>query len=138
MRALLLYAPEGGLEKVAQAVSKGLRDGGYQVDQRPVSRGESGPIPVAPYDILCVGSPVFGILKPSLSPAVEDALKRCVRLEGKRVAVFVGQRPFTAEKGLRILMSWLERQGAWVEDFAALTAGPSAEDFGSRLKALKR
>lgn len=135
MKGLVIYSRSSGLAELAGAVAKGLRAAAFQVELRAADEG-SGPISAAPFDVICVGSPVLGFFSGGLAADIDLALKRCTRLEGKRAAVFVKPKLFGTTKALRRLMGLLEREGAWVQDFAALRGLDEAERFGQRLEGL--
>lgn len=137
VRALVLFSSSGNLQQLAKALAQGLEAASFQVDLMQLSSDRSGPISVAPYDVICVGSPTVG-LRGHIAPDIEPALGRCSRLEGKRTAAFVRRGLFGSSKALRRLMAALERQGAWVEDFADLANPSEARAFGERLKSLAR
>lgn len=135
MRGLIIYSRSGGMAELAAAVAEGLRAASFQVELKAADEG-TGPISVAPFDVVCVGSPVLGFFGGGYAPDVDVALKRCTRMEGKRAAVFVKPKLFGTTKALRRLMGLLEREGAWVQDFAAVNGRREAERFGRRLEAL--
>ncbi len=125
----------GGSQKVgalARAVARGLEKAGYQVEILE-TRGQP-PKSMAPYDLVCAGSPVLGAIGGRISPEVAEFIARCARLEGKRSAAFVPVAPLGAAKSLRTLMGELEKQGANVFDFQALQGAAEAEAFGVRLR----
>lgn len=131
----MIYSRSGGMAELAGAVAEGLRAASFQVELKAADEG-TGPIPVAPFDVVCVGSPVLGLFGGGYAPDVDTALRRCTRMEGKRAAVFVKPKLFGTGKALRRLMGRLEREGAWVQDFAAVSGRRDAERFGRRLEAL--
>lgn len=137
MKGLVIYSRKGGLADLAEAVAKGLRSAAFHVELRAADEG-SGPISVAAFDVVCIGSPVLGFFGGAYADDVDLALKRCTRLEGKRAAVFVKPKLFGTTKAIRRLMGLLEREGAWVEDFAAVSGPAEAERFGERLEALAK
>ena len=135
MRALIIYSSTPRLAALAKAVAEGLREASVDV-QLLEARTGSDTIVTAPYDLVLVGSPVLGFFGGRLASDIDASVKRCSRLEGKQTAVFVSGGVFGVGKALRRLMGLLERQGAWVQDFAALTSPGDASAFGRRLKSL--
>lgn len=137
MKALVLYSKSGDVKGLAEAVAKGLEEAAFRVDLKEADdRGM--PIAAAGYDIVCVGSPVIGFWGGQVAADVDASIKRCTRLEGKQAAVFVKAKAFGTGKSLRKLMGLLERQGALVQDFAALRGAQEARAFGLRLESLVR
>ena len=138
LRALILYSKSGGLKPLAEAVASGLSERSVHVDLKEADDRAGGPITVAPYDVICVGSPVLGLWGGQVASDVDEVIRRCTRLEGKQAAAFVKPKAFGTTKALRRLMGILERQGALVQDFAAVRGVPDAQAFGRRLENLVR
>lgn len=99
-----------------------------------VDPSRTQPLSVAAYDLVCVGSPALGFVRSRMAGDVDEALKRCTRLEGKRTAAFIRRGGLSPGRALKELMAALERQGAWVEDFADLGNEEEARAFGKRLR----
>ena len=133
MRALIIYSSAPKVALLAQGVADGLEKAGARVQLLEARLG-SDAIIAAPYDLICVGSPVVGTFGGRIAEDVDASIKRTSRLEGKQAAVFVTGGLFGAGKSLRQLMSLLERQGAWVQDFAKLSSKAEAGEFGRRLE----
>lgn len=138
LKALILYSKSGGLQPLAQAVAASLRELSVHVDVKEAEEQGGGPIAVAAYELICVGSPVLGFWGGQVAADVDATIKRCTRMEGKQVAAFVKPKAFGTAKALRRLMGILERQGALVQDFAALRGAADARAFGRRLENLVR
>lgn len=138
MRALILYSKSGGIQPLAEAVAASLSEFAVQVDVREADERGTGPITVAQYDMICVGSPVLGFWSGEVASDVDAVIKRCTRMEGKQAVAFVKPRVFGTTKALRRLMGILERQGALVQDFAAIRGVAEARAFGRRLENLLR
>lgn len=135
VRALIIYSSTPKMASLAKAVAEGLRAASVDV-QLMEARAGSDTIVTAPYDLVLVGSPVQGFFGGRIASDVDASLKRCSRLEGKQAAVFVSGGIFGVGKAMRRLMGLLERQGAWVQDFASLNSPSDANAFGRRLKSL--
>lgn len=133
MRALIIYSSVPKITALANGVAEGLRGASIDV-QLLEARVGSDTIVTSQYDLICVGSPVRGFFGGHVAGDVDAAVKRCSRLEGKQAAVFVSGGLFGVGKALRRLMGLLERQGAWVQDFASLKSGGDAREFGRRLE----
>ena len=134
VRALVLISAHGRLERLARALAEGLESVQIRTDVMTADPSRSQPISVAPYDLVCVGSPSLGFIRGRPADDVQEALTRCTRLEGKRTAAFVRRGGLGTGRALKALMAALERQGAWVEDFADLGSEEEARAFGRRLK----
>lgn len=137
MKALILYSKAGGLKSLAAEVAQGLKEADFHVDLKEAEE-RGAPIPAGGYDVVCVGSPVLGFLGGQIAPDLDAAVKRCTRLEGKQAAAFVKSKALGTTKSLRNLMGLLEKQGALVQDFAALRGAAEARAFGRRLQNLVR
>lgn len=137
MRALILYSGTPKITALARSVAEGLREASFDIQLLEASTG-SDSIVAAPYDLVCVGSPVKGLFGGQIAGDVDASIKRCSRLEGKHAAAFVTGGLFGVGKSLRRLMGLLERQGAWVQDFAALKGAKDAAAFGRRLEGVVR
>jgi len=133
VRALVLYGSDRRLGPVAQGVAAGLEAAGVAVDQKSIGEAGDGPISTGQYQLVVVGSTSQGLFGGRVPEEVADALPRCSRLQGKVTAAFIIPGVFGAAKTLRALMALLEREGAWVQDFAALRNEQEARAFGSRL-----
>jgi Flavodoxin len=137
VRALVLYSKVGGLESLAAEVAEGLKEANFQVELREAEE-HGAPIPAGQFDVVCVGSPVLGFWGGQIAPDLDAALRRITRLEGKQTAAFVKPKALGTTKSLRNLMGLLEKQGALVQDFAALRGAAEARAFGRRLQNLVR
>jgi menaquinone-dependent protoporphyrinogen IX oxidase len=137
MRALVVYSAVGRMVPLAQGLARGLGAAGFDV-QLLEAGASSGPLPMAQYDLVCVGSPVVGTFGGSIAQDVELLLKRATRLEGKSTAAFVRPRLFGTRRALQKLMAAMEAQGAWVQDFAPVSRPAEAERFGQRLENVSR
>jgi len=133
-QALIIYSREGATHQIADGLARGLKSVDYKVDLMATEEGSSRPISVARYDLICAGSPVLSFWGGKVDSKVELMLKRCTRIEGKHAAAFVLPKILGTTAALRRVMSMLERQGAWVEDFAALRTEEEAVRFGVRLE----
>ncbi|MGE5577654.1 MAG: flavodoxin family protein [Syntrophothermus sp.] len=133
MRAAIIAGGSQKVSVLAKAVARGLEKAGYQVEILEAVAQQT-PKSMAPYDLVCVGSPVLGAIGGRIAPEVAEFVARCTRLEGKRAAAFVPIAPLGTAKSIRALMGELEKQGAHVVDFQALKGESEAEVFGLRLR----
>lgn len=138
MRALVLYSSSGRLTPIAKGLAGGLERAGYSVQLMEAGQAANSPVSVAQYDLVCVGSPSMGFWGGQIAADIENLLKRVVRMEGKSSVAFVRPGLFGAPRSLRKLMSAMEQQGAWVQDFATLASAAEAERFGKRLQGIVR
>jgi len=136
LKALVIYSSEGRLEPLAGGVKRGLEQGGWNVEVVAASRSEARPLPGG-FDLICVGSPSFGFWKGRAAEDIAPTLKRCRRLEGVPAAAFVTPRALASQMALRHVMALLEREGAFVRDFATIANVKQAEEFGARLANLR-
>lgn len=133
MRALILYSKEGRLGELAKGLSGVLKKGSCQVQLMEAEPESGSPISGAPYDLVILGSPTLGFFGGKIADDLVTASSRLTRLEGKKAAAFVSTKLFGASKSLKAVMALLEKQGAMVEDFAALSGQQDIESFGQRL-----
>lgn len=139
MRALVLYSAAGNMLDLVKGLARGLEAVGYQVQLLDAGIGASSfNIPMAMYDLVCVGSPALGTFGGEIAADVDAALRKAVRLQGRPAVAFVRNRAFGANRSLRVLMEAMETQGAWVQDFAAVSAPAEAERLGRRLEKLQK
>lgn len=137
-RALILYSGEGNMAPIAEGLAQGLEEGGWQTQRMQAEPRGTGAISLAPYQLVCVGSPVQGFFGGRIALDIDMTVKRCSRFEGKHSVAFVRPRMFGNGKALRYLMGVMERQGAWVQDFASLLQAEDAKRFAKRLLHLGR
>jgi len=138
VRALIIYSKRGGIEPLAKAIASSLSEHAVRVDLQEADERTGGPVSAAPYDVICVGSPVLGFWRGEVAADVDATIKRFTRLEGRQAAAFVKPAIFGTGKALRRLMGILERQGAMVQDFAAIRGLAEARAFSRRLENLIR
>ncbi|MGI6611599.1 MAG: hypothetical protein ACOX4G_14000 [Limnochordia bacterium] len=133
MRALVVYSAVGRMALLAQALGRGLRTVGYDV-QLLEAQDSAIHFSAAPFDLVCVGSPVIGFFGGAIADDIGQMLKRLSRLEGKACVAFVRPKLLWGNaRSLRLLMAELEKQGALVQDFAAVSRPVDAENLGKRL-----
>ncbi|MGI6567799.1 MAG: hypothetical protein GX341_08295 [Firmicutes bacterium] len=133
MRALIVYSKEGHVQELAKGLSEVLKRGSCQVQLLEADAKEASPISGAPYDLVIFGSPTLGFLGGKIAEDLTATSTRLTRLEGKNAAAFVTSKLFGTAKSLKAVMSLLEKQGAMVQDFAALQSPSDVEHFGARL-----
>jgi menaquinone-dependent protoporphyrinogen IX oxidase len=132
MRALVVYSSKGRMAPLAKGLGRGLESVGFAV-QLQEGGSSSGILPMGQYDLVCIGSPVLGLLGGAIADDIEALLKRATRLEGKASVAFVRPRLVGNTRALGKLMAAMERQGAVVQDFAAVPSPGDAYRLGCRL-----
>lgn len=137
MRANIIYSQIGKIPAFAELLASALeRAGNVSVTLTKAEVAGSKPIPCAGFDLVIVGGPSLGFLGGKLPADLPATLTRCTRLDGKTAAAFVNSKVLGTAKSLKAVMALLEKQGAMVEDFAAIGSGQDAEQFASRLVAM--
>ncbi len=121
------------MEPLAKGLAQTLKQGSCQVQLMEADENGSGPISGAPYDLVILGSPTLGFFGGKIAEDLTAVSSRLTRLEGKTAAAFVTSKLFGTSKSLKAVMALLEKQGAMVEDFAALQSKDDVEQFGRRL-----
>ncbi len=134
MRALIIYSASGRLDPLVTGLKQGLESVDINVQLQEADRSQSQPIAVSQYDLIFVGSPIVGVFGGKIAEDVQNMLTHVSRMEGKRCIAFVKPLLFGTGKGLRTLMSAMEKQGAIVVDFASLTSPREAQQLGKRAK----
>ncbi|MBI2914808.1 MAG: DNA-binding response regulator [Firmicutes bacterium] len=132
VRAIVIYSAEGHLDEIAKGVASGIESTGARVQLLRASEA-GATVPLAPFDLVCVGSPSYGLVKTRIASDVAPLLKKCTRMEGKAAAAFVTPKAIGTATALKILMALLESQGARVGDFSALRDKKTALEFGHRI-----
>lgn len=136
LKALVIHSSRGRLSPLVEGVRRGLESNGWTVDTVAANPADSRPI-AGGYDIVLVGSPALGFWHGRAADDIEPTLRRCRRLEGISAAAFVTPHALATQSALRHLMALLEREGAFVRDFAILSTPHQAEEFGKRLARLR-
>ena len=83
--------------------------------------------------LVIMGSPTLGFFGGKIAEDLTAVSSRLTRLEGKAAAAFVTPGSLEPPKSLKAVMALLEKQGAMVQDFAALQGQADVEQFGRRL-----
>lgn len=138
VRALVVYSSMGRMFPLAKSLGDGLAKVGYDVQHLEAGESRTSVVPMAQYDLVCVGSPVIGAFGGKIADDIAILLAQATRLEGKACVAFVRPRMFGTARSLQELMKALERQGAWVQDFASIANGREAVAFGERLRNVTR
>jgi|LSQX01.2.fsa_nt_gb hypothetical protein len=135
VRVLIMHADDGKIQKSAVALQRALEQDGVRVDLISPHVASSSSVSAAPYGLVCVISGYKGWWKPQLPLEMDNLLKKATRLEGKKGGAFVKPGLLGSTKALRVLMSYLERQGVIVEDFGTIGG---EQDLATTAKRLKR
>ncbi|HHT72361.1 MAG TPA: hypothetical protein GX008_01460 [Firmicutes bacterium] len=136
MRVLIMHSGEGKIADLAQSLQRSFEKEGSRADLVSAAEG-STPISSAPYDLVCLLSSFSGLFKPKVPVEIDNILKRCTRLEGKKGAAFVPAK-LGSTKALRLLMSLMERQGMIVDYFSTLSSPADAQSAAQRLASTAR
>lgn len=131
MRVLIMHSSEGKATNLAQTLQRSFEKEGSRVDLVSAAAG-STPISSAPYDLVCLLSSFSGLFKPKVPVEIDNMLKRCTRLEGKKGAAFVPAK-MGSTKALKLLMSLMEKQGMIVDYFSTLGSEADSETAAQRL-----
>ena len=83
-----MHSGEGKIADLAQSLQRSFEKEGSRADLVSAAEG-STPISSAPYDLVCLLSSFSGLFKPKVPVEIDNILKRCTRLEGKKGAAFV-------------------------------------------------
>ncbi len=133
MRVNIIFSGTGSIPALAKAVADALGKHGSVVTLTQAEVNGSRPIPCSSYDLVILGCPTLGFLGGKLPDDLVATMPRCTRLDGRTAAAFVNSRLLGSTKSLKATMGLLEKQGAIVEDFAAIGAGSEIQDFVTRL-----
>ena len=135
MRALILHTPDRGMAELSEGIAAGLRSTGHDVTTMEMTPG-SDRVNVFPYKLVCVGAPVGGFFGGKISLQVNEFLKRCPQLAGKKTAAFSIAKLIGTDKAMRVLMGMLENKGAFVVHFISFRGAGDirrAREFGEQL-----
>ncbi len=135
MRILILHSSQPKLVDWAKSLQGALENLNCRVELGEASAAGGGPISTAQYKLVCVLSPFKGVWRPIIPREIDELLKRCNRLDGKKGAVFVPTR-FGSSKALKFLMQLMEVQGMIVEDFASVRSVKDLPGIAERLASL--
>lgn len=132
MKILVIYSQTWTDLAQIESLKKGLESNGHQVTIKTTAdRGEM--ISCFPYDLLVVGSPIFG-LRGKIAEDLPPFLNTIKRMEGQVAMAFVKHKLLGTDKALRQLMNQMEAQGCIVKDFSDFKSSQDAYKFGAQIK----
>jgi len=134
VRVLILHPSTPKMTKLATEFKGEFEKANCRADTVSEDSAAGNPITAAPYDLVCVLSSFKGLWRPIIPIEIDNLLKRCTRLQGKKGAAFLTSRP-GSNKALKFLMHLMEAQGMLVEDFATIRSG---RDFAGLIPRLVR
>ena len=136
IRAAVLYfakpSAQAKVQALAEALARGLRDQGAQVDV--INGVKVRDTKLTGYHYLAVGADVRSLLKGVLPPELAPALANGGIVTGKRAFAFVAAAPFGANATLLKLMKALEHEGIMLRYSEVLAKPEAAAALGKRLK----
>jgi multimeric flavodoxin WrbA len=136
IRAAVLYfakpSAQAKVQALAEALAKGLRDQGAQVDV--INGVKVKDTKLTGYHYLAVGADVRSFLKGVLPPELAPALANGGIVTGKRAFAFVSAAPVGAGATLLKLMKALEHEGIMLRYSEVLAKPEGATALGKRLK----
>lgn len=132
MKIMIVYVNEGKMEKYVDSLRQGAQSKGHEVTvKEALDRGEL--VSVHSYDLLMVGSPVYGSFKAKISESIKPYLSSMKRTGGQEAVAFTQNKLLGTDKGLRKLMGVMEGQGCIVKDFRAFYSPQEAYQYGAQL-----
>ncbi len=134
MRVLILHLAEPKMTEWARSLQGALENEKCHVDLVDTNYGGGAPISTAPYGLVLIMTTFRGLWRPIIPIDIDNLIKRCTRLEGRKGAALVANR-FNSGKAVRFLMHLMEVQGMMVADFAVIR---SPKDFPKLAKQLAR
>ena len=134
MRVLILHLAEPKMIEWARSLQGALQNEKCQVDLVDTNHSGGAPISTAPYGLVLIMTTFRGFWRPIIPIAIDNLIKRCTRLEGRKGAALVVNR-FNSGKAVRFLMHLMEVQGMMVMDFAVIR---SPKDFPNLAKQLAK
>jgi len=137
VRILILHQAEPKMTEWAKNLQGALQNQKCQVNLIDTNYGGAAPISTAPYDLVLVMTTFKGWWRPIIPIAIDELLKRCTRLEGRRGVAIVANR-INAGRAVRFLMHLMEVQGMMVEDFATVRSANEFPGLAERLARLGR
>lgn len=132
MKILIVYSKEGNMESYIESLCRGAESRGHQVTvKETLDRGEL--VSCHSYDLLMVGSPIFGSFGGKISEQIKPYLSSMKRTGGQKAIAFTKHKMIGTDKGLRKLMGVMESYGCIVNDFRAFRSSEEAYQYGAQL-----
>lgn len=134
MRVCVLYgeaASENRCKEIAGALAEGIQTQGHIVDVVDMTT-EVGKI-ISFYDYIAVGTSSISLWGGKIPVRVEDFLKQCGTIAGKRSFAFIVKKGLRQNKTLQALMHAMESQGMYLTFSDILANKASARETGKRL-----
>ncbi|MGQ9628835.1 MAG: hypothetical protein ACUVXI_00795 [bacterium] len=128
---ILYYSKDRRLEALAHGIKRGAESSGNRVSLRRID-DDTPPKSLSSYQMVFVGSPVIKTFRATIPNAVKEAIEQWKPWTRRSIVAFVPSKLIGANRGIRALMSCLEKQGAMVNDFMVLGSIAQAERFGIR------
>ncbi len=132
MRILLLYSSQPKLVEWARVLQGELENQNCRVELAVAGAQDGNPVSAGQYSLIVVLSPFRGWWRPIIPTEIDNLLKRCSRLDGKKGVALVPTR-FGSGKALKFLMHLMEVQGVLVEDFATIRSQKDLSKIADRM-----
>lgn len=134
MRAAVVFF-EGKSRKrmldLAQALAKGIREQGHQVDV--IDGGHDVNSKLTIYQYIAVGGESITTFTGKIPEVVTRYLKGAGMISGKRSYAFVSKTSLSSGRALQRLMQAMEGEGMFLKNSGVLNSAVEAEAVGSRL-----
>lgn len=134
MRAAVVFF-EGKSRKrmlgLAQALAKGIREQGHQVDV--IDGGHDVNSKLTIYQYIAVGGESITTFTGKIPEVVTRYLKGAGMISGKRCYAFVSKTSLSSGRALQRLMQAMEGEGMFLKNSGVLNSAVEAEAVGSRL-----
>jgi flavorubredoxin len=129
----IIYSSEKKvIEKLAQALQRGLEEQGHQV--KIFSDDSDSFTGLAACKTIIVGSYVTGGFRPKTPPRLKDTLSKLSIVSGKRSMAFVSSGGIGERKALVQLMNDMEKQGCYMVDQQSFSSEDDAYRFGKSVE----
>lgn len=134
MRVCVLHGDSGSstlCKDLAASLAQGIQAQGHDVDLVDVHR-DAGKI-ISYYDYIAVGTVATGFWGGKIPSRVEEFLKQCGTISGKRSFAFIAKKGLRQGKTLQVLMKVMESQGMYLTFSEILANQAYAKEIGKRL-----
>lgn len=134
MRVCIVFAEEGSstiCARLCQALAQGMRSHGHDVDV--IDMRQEGTKIISFYDHIAVGTVASSFIGGKIPLRLEQFLRQCGTIAGKRSSAFIAKRGLRQGRTLQTLMKVMESQGMYLVFSDILANESHAKEVGKRL-----
>ena len=134
MRVCVVFAEDGSstvCKTLCGSLAQGMQAQGHEVDVVN-AHTDAGKI-ISYYDYIAVGTVATSLWGGKIPHRLEEFLRQCGTIAGKRSFAFVAKKGLRQNKTLQALMKSMESQGMYLTFSDILTNEAYAKEVGKRL-----